>query len=167
ADGSSTGSLTAQEKYTDFAARMGWDYVLVDAGWSASWVPTLVKYAQGTVEVVGRGRAEDRPHPVRAAGADEVVRPGAGDQRAGPAHGGLPRFDDPARYRTHLAAGADDGRRPRRRGDPQQAGPQPVPRHALHRPAVHPQPRRVDALHAGHLRRQADQHRRRGTGAVG
>ena len=46
-DGSSTGSLTAQEKYTDFAARMGWDYVLVDAGWSASWVPTLVKYAQG------------------------------------------------------------------------------------------------------------------------
>jgi alpha-glucosidase len=45
-DGSSAGSLTAQEKYTDFAARMGWDYVLVDAGWSASWVPTLVKYAK-------------------------------------------------------------------------------------------------------------------------
>jgi alpha-glucosidase len=44
--GSSAGSLTAQEKYTDFAARMGWEYVLVDAGWSAAWVPTLVKYAQ-------------------------------------------------------------------------------------------------------------------------
>src|SRR6266511_2503020 len=25
---------------------MGWEYVLVDAGWSASWMPTLVKYAQ-------------------------------------------------------------------------------------------------------------------------
>jgi hypothetical protein len=45
-DGASAGSLAAQEKYTDFAARMGWEYVLVDAGWSASWVPTLVKYAQ-------------------------------------------------------------------------------------------------------------------------
>ncbi|OLB65301.1 MAG: alpha-glucosidase [Actinobacteria bacterium 13_2_20CM_2_72_6] len=45
-DGSSAGSLTAQEKYTDFAAKMGWEYVLVDAGWSASWIPTLVKYAQ-------------------------------------------------------------------------------------------------------------------------
>src|SRR6266545_224853 len=44
--GSSAGSLAAQQKYTDFAARMGWEYVLVDAGWSASWMPTLVKYAQ-------------------------------------------------------------------------------------------------------------------------
>jgi alpha-glucosidase len=43
--GSSAGSLTAQEQYTDFAAKMGWEYVLVDAGWDPSWVPTLVKYA--------------------------------------------------------------------------------------------------------------------------
>jgi alpha-glucosidase len=45
-DGSTAGSLSAQEKYADFAARMGWEYVLVDAGWNASWIPTLVRYAQ-------------------------------------------------------------------------------------------------------------------------
>ena len=44
--GSSAGSLTAQEQYTDFAAKMGWEYVLVDAGWDPSWMPTLVKYAK-------------------------------------------------------------------------------------------------------------------------
>src|SRR6266536_2129304 len=44
--GSSAGSLTAQEQYTDFAAKMGWEYVLVDAGWDASWIPTLVRYAK-------------------------------------------------------------------------------------------------------------------------
>jgi hypothetical protein len=44
--GSSAGSLTAQEQYTDFAAKMGWEYVLVDAGWDPSWMPTLVKYAR-------------------------------------------------------------------------------------------------------------------------
>jgi hypothetical protein len=44
-DSTSSRSLAAQEAATDFAARMGWEYVLVDAGWSASWVPTLVKYA--------------------------------------------------------------------------------------------------------------------------
>jgi hypothetical protein len=43
--GSSAGSFEAQQKYTDFAARMGWEYVLVDAGWSAEWVPDLVTYA--------------------------------------------------------------------------------------------------------------------------
>jgi hypothetical protein len=45
-NGASAGSLAAQEQYTDFAARMGWEYVLVDAGWSASWIPTLVTYAR-------------------------------------------------------------------------------------------------------------------------
>jgi alpha-glucosidase len=44
--GSSAGSLTAQEQYTDFAAKMGWEYVLVDAGWDPSWIPTLVRYAR-------------------------------------------------------------------------------------------------------------------------
>jgi hypothetical protein len=44
--GSSAGSLTAQEQYTDFAAKMGWEYVLVDAGWDPSWMPTLVRYAK-------------------------------------------------------------------------------------------------------------------------
>ncbi len=33
-------------QYVDLAASMGWEYYLVDAGWSASWVPTLVTYAQ-------------------------------------------------------------------------------------------------------------------------
>ncbi len=44
--GSSAGDFTAQKRYVDFAARMGWEYNLVDAGWSATWMPDLVKYAQ-------------------------------------------------------------------------------------------------------------------------
>src|SRR4029453_3365263 len=32
--------------YVDFAASMGWEYNLVDAGWSASWMPELVSYAR-------------------------------------------------------------------------------------------------------------------------
>ena len=44
-DSSSSQSLAAQKAAADFAARMGWEYLLVDAGWSASWMPTLVKYA--------------------------------------------------------------------------------------------------------------------------
>jgi hypothetical protein len=44
--GSSAGDFTAQKQYTDFAARMGWEYVLVDAGWDASWIPSLVQYAK-------------------------------------------------------------------------------------------------------------------------
>jgi alpha-glucosidase len=45
-DGASSKNLAAQETAADFAARMGWEYILVDAGWSATWVPTLVKYAR-------------------------------------------------------------------------------------------------------------------------
>ncbi|OLB78137.1 MAG: alpha-glucosidase [Actinobacteria bacterium 13_2_20CM_2_71_6] len=44
-DSASSKDLTAQERAADFAAKMGWEYILVDAGWSASWMPTLVKYA--------------------------------------------------------------------------------------------------------------------------
>jgi alpha-glucosidase len=44
--GGSTSSLTIQEQYADFAAKMGWEYILVDAGWNASFMPTLVKYAK-------------------------------------------------------------------------------------------------------------------------
>jgi alpha-glucosidase len=44
-DSTSSRSLAAQEAAADFAVRMGWEYILVDAGWSASWMPTLVKYA--------------------------------------------------------------------------------------------------------------------------
>src|SRR5205814_5596415 len=45
ADSTSSRNLAAQEAAADFAARMGWEYILVDAGWSASWMPTLVRYA--------------------------------------------------------------------------------------------------------------------------
>lgn len=32
--------------HADFAAEMGWPYALIDGGWSAEWVPSLVKHAQ-------------------------------------------------------------------------------------------------------------------------
>ena len=35
-----------QKQYVDFAQQNGWPYVLVDAGWQASWVPDLVSYAR-------------------------------------------------------------------------------------------------------------------------
>jgi hypothetical protein len=35
-----------QKQYVDFAARNGWKYVLIDEGWSASWVPDVVAYAR-------------------------------------------------------------------------------------------------------------------------
>lgn len=34
------------QMYVDFAASMGWEYFLADAGWSESWVPGLVKYGK-------------------------------------------------------------------------------------------------------------------------
>jgi alpha-glucosidase len=46
ADSTSSRNLAAQEQAADFAAKMGWEYILVDAGWSASWMPTLVDYAK-------------------------------------------------------------------------------------------------------------------------
>ncbi len=45
-DSTSSKNLAAQQAAADFAARMGWEYILVDAGWSAAWMPTLVSYAQ-------------------------------------------------------------------------------------------------------------------------
>jgi alpha-glucosidase len=45
-DSSSPRSLARQQQYVDFAARMGWEYVLVDAGWDRSWVPSLVAYSR-------------------------------------------------------------------------------------------------------------------------
>jgi|tagenome__1003787_1003787.scaffolds.fasta_scaffold20958191_2 alpha-glucosidase len=45
-NGSTTRSLVDQKRYVDFAARMGWEYNLVDAGWGASWIPELVSYAR-------------------------------------------------------------------------------------------------------------------------
>ena len=46
ADSASPRSLERQQRYVDFAAREGWEYVLVDAGWSPSWLPELARYAR-------------------------------------------------------------------------------------------------------------------------
>ncbi|WP_191304082.1 glycoside hydrolase family 97 catalytic domain-containing protein [Lentzea cavernae] len=43
---SSPGDFARQKQYVDFAARNGWQYSLVDEGWSAAWVPELVRYAR-------------------------------------------------------------------------------------------------------------------------
>lgn len=45
-DGESSRDPEAQQAFVDFASSAGWDYVLVDAGWKADWVPDLVSYAR-------------------------------------------------------------------------------------------------------------------------
>jgi alpha-glucosidase len=45
ADSSSPASVDRQRQYVDFAGRAGWEYVLVDEGWSPAWLPDLVAYA--------------------------------------------------------------------------------------------------------------------------
>jgi len=45
-DGGSPASLEIQKRYVDFAARMGWEYSLVDAGWDPAWIPELTAYAR-------------------------------------------------------------------------------------------------------------------------
>lgn len=43
---SSPADPVRQKQYIDFAARNGWPYVLIDEGWSAEWVPEVVRYAR-------------------------------------------------------------------------------------------------------------------------
>ncbi|ONI84668.1 alpha-glucosidase [Saccharothrix sp. ALI-22-I] len=43
---SSPGNFERQKQYVDFAARNGWQYVLVDEGWQEAWVPELIRYAR-------------------------------------------------------------------------------------------------------------------------
>ncbi|MFJ2200971.1 glycoside hydrolase family 97 catalytic domain-containing protein [Streptomyces violaceusniger] len=43
---SSPSSEDRQKQYIDFAQRHGWSYVLIDEGWSSSWVPDVVSYAK-------------------------------------------------------------------------------------------------------------------------
>ena len=43
---SSPADPARQRQYIDFAARNGWPYVLIDEGWSADWVPDVVRYAR-------------------------------------------------------------------------------------------------------------------------
>jgi alpha-glucosidase len=45
-DSASPASLDRQRQYVDYAARMGWEYVLVDEGWDPSWIPALTAYAR-------------------------------------------------------------------------------------------------------------------------
>jgi hypothetical protein len=45
-DSASPASLDRQREYVDFAAGMGWEYVLVDEGWDPSWIPALTAYAR-------------------------------------------------------------------------------------------------------------------------
>ncbi|MET9227916.1 glycoside hydrolase family 97 catalytic domain-containing protein [Lentzea sp. NPDC003310] len=42
----SPGDFARQKQYVDFAARNGWEYTLVDEGWSSAWVPELIRYAR-------------------------------------------------------------------------------------------------------------------------
>ncbi|WP_129113765.1 glycoside hydrolase family 97 protein [Halegenticoccus tardaugens] len=44
-DGASPGDLDIQRAYVEYAGDRGWEYVLVDAGWSEEWMPDLVHYA--------------------------------------------------------------------------------------------------------------------------
>ncbi len=45
ADSWSPRRLADQQRHVDAAAAAGWEYVLVDEGWEASWIPALVAYA--------------------------------------------------------------------------------------------------------------------------
>lgn len=50
---SSPSNFQRQKDFVDFAARNGWSAVLVDEGWSADWVPELVRYARARgVEII-------------------------------------------------------------------------------------------------------------------
>jgi alpha-glucosidase len=44
-ESASPSNFERQREYVDFASRNGWEYVLVDEGWSADWMPELVDYA--------------------------------------------------------------------------------------------------------------------------
>ncbi|MBB4661020.1 glycoside hydrolase family 97 protein [Conexibacter arvalis] len=45
-DPGSPWSFERQRQFVDFAADAGWEYVLVDEGWSDGWVPELVEHAR-------------------------------------------------------------------------------------------------------------------------
>lgn len=50
---SSPSNFQRQKEFVDFAARNNWYAVLVDEGWSAAWVPELVRYARARgVEII-------------------------------------------------------------------------------------------------------------------
>jgi hypothetical protein len=52
-DHPSPSDFERQKEFVDFAARNNWYAVLVDEGWSAAWVPELVRYARARgVEII-------------------------------------------------------------------------------------------------------------------
>ncbi|TDV54839.1 glycoside hydrolase family 97 catalytic domain-containing protein [Actinophytocola oryzae] len=52
-DHPSPANFERQKQFVDFAARNNWYAVLVDEGWSAEWVPELVRYARARgVEII-------------------------------------------------------------------------------------------------------------------
>ncbi|WP_158846006.1 glycoside hydrolase family 97 catalytic domain-containing protein [Saccharothrix deserti] len=76
---SSPGNFERQKQYVDFAARNGWQYVLVDEGWQDAWVPELIRYARAKgVEVLLWFRWSDLDTPAeRDSVLPEVARWGA------------------------------------------------------------------------------------------
>ncbi|WP_227378738.1 glycoside hydrolase family 97 catalytic domain-containing protein [Haladaptatus halobius] len=44
-DSGSPQSYEIQKKYVDYAAKLGWEYSLVDRGWDEEWLPDIVEYA--------------------------------------------------------------------------------------------------------------------------
>jgi alpha-glucosidase len=44
-DWGSPRNFERQKEFVDFAAEHGWEYVLVDEGWSPTWIPELTRYA--------------------------------------------------------------------------------------------------------------------------
>jgi hypothetical protein len=45
-NGATSRSLSEQKRWADYAAKLGWEYILVDAGWSDTWMPELITYAR-------------------------------------------------------------------------------------------------------------------------
>ena len=100
ADSWSPRRLADQQRHVDAAAAAGWEYVLVDEGWEASWIPELVAYAaQRGVRILlwadwedlaTAARARRVPGPARGLGRRRGqarlprVRPGAADAVHGP-----------------------------------------------------------------------------------
>ncbi|MGN6187375.1 MAG: glycoside hydrolase family 97 catalytic domain-containing protein, partial [Conexibacter sp.] len=71
----SPASYERQQAFVDFAASFGWEYVTVDEGWDASWMPQLVAYArQRGVGILLWARWSDVRTPAEQAAAFDQWR---------------------------------------------------------------------------------------------
>ena len=167
------GGSRDQQRHVDAAAAAGWEYVLVDEGWDAAWLPELVAYAAAARRAgpaLGRlARPRDAPR-ARAVFLDR--HRGLGRRRR---QARLPRVRPAPRMRFMAAAARAAARRELRRrastASPsravssapgrtsltfegvlrrgaRQARPPDRPG-ARRRPRLHPQRDRLDGLHAG------------------